>query len=112
MLQHVHLRRAQRGWCSMCFAATTDLQHIPVLFAVYYKRAPSLCRQELQAEGWTPEEGDAQAGAAAPSAGEHRDICARVENMVVPELGSLAARCSRLVSQASVAFGARTRLET
>ncbi len=71
-----------------------------------------LCAQELQAEGWTPEEGDAQAGGAAPSAGEHRDICARVENMVVPELGSLAARCSRLVSQASVAFGARTRLET
>lgn len=35
---------------------------------------------------------------------ERATISARIENAVVPELGALAARCSRLVGQASLAF--------
>ena len=35
---------------------------------------------------------------------ERATISARIENAVVPELGALAARCSRLVGQASLVF--------
>ena len=52
------------------------------------------------------DQGDARDQPGPGSKTEHREICARVENLVMPELGSIAARCSRLVSQASVAFGA------
>ncbi|EIE18442.1 hypothetical protein COCSUDRAFT_68209 [Coccomyxa subellipsoidea C-169] len=53
--------------------------------------------------------GSASRGPGGPAERRERaTISARIENAVVPELGALAARCSRLVGQASLAFKIRT----
>ncbi|BDA48303.1 probable lipase at C-terminar half [Coccomyxa sp. Obi] len=69
--------------------------------------------QELQDEEARGVEGSISGGgrASVEPAAERREratISARLENAVVPELGALAARCSRLVGQASLVFGIRT----
>ncbi len=68
---------------------------------------PLLATQELQNE---PDMAEGSLGSASRGPGgpaerrERATISARIENAVVPELGALAARCSRLVGQASLAF--------
>lgn len=60
---------------------------------------------ELSAEGSGP--GTGSASGLPGGQGERREratMAALLENTVVPELGALAARCNRLVSQASLAF--------
>ena len=66
--------------------------------------------QELQEEEARGVEGSTSSVSRpqAEPAAERREratISARLENAVVPELGALAARCSRLVGQASLVFG-------
>lgn len=64
--------------------------------------------QDLQKTSWQPD--DASSSERVSGVEEERacrDLSARIENAVMPQLGSMAARCSRLFSQASVAMGAR-----
>lgn len=61
--------------------------------------------QELQQQpsNWDSNAGGSQAGGQQDRR-ERRGLSALVENTLVPELGSIAARCSRLISHASLAF--------
>ena len=59
----------------------------------------------MHEQGFEMEEDSGAPSLASAAAAEHRDMCARMEDMLMPELGSLAARASRLFSQASVALG-------
>jgi hypothetical protein len=58
----------------------------------------------MRQEGLTWEDSSASRSDSQQDRRELRDLCAIVENAILPELGSLAARCSRLVSHASLAF--------
>ena len=72
----------------------------------------ALCfMQDLQRSSWqpsspgSPSKAPQSVAAAAEEGRVARNISARVESAVLPSLGSMAARCNHLISQASVAFG-------
>jgi hypothetical protein len=64
----------------------------------------------MHEQGFEIEEDSGAPSKTTTGAAEHRDMCARMEDMLMPELGSLAARASRLFSQASVVIGASPAL--
>jgi len=65
--------------------------------------------QDLQKTSWQPDQANSRPSIGKISLAEEeracRNISARVENAVMPQLSSVAAQCNRLFSQASVALG-------
>ena len=65
--------------------------------------------QDLQKTSWQLDQASSRPSVGKMSLAEEeracRNISARVENAVMPQLSSVAAQCNRLFSQASVALG-------
>lgn len=88
----IHISRC---WASRCECQQVDL----------YTDSQELQDEEARVEGSGSSASRPPAAVPAAERRERATISARLENAVVPELGALAARCSRLVGQASLVFG-------
>ena len=97
---------------SLTQTSSFSSQHYFLRMRVMHERA-SCFMQDLQRSSWqpsspsSPSKAPQSVAAVAEEGRVARNISARVESAVLPSLGSVAARCNHLISQASVAFGAR-----